>query len=470
MTTREQPNVLFVFADQLRGMDLHCAGNADVVTPNLDRFAGAGTQFDRAFANVPVCTPSRAVMLTGRYPLANRVIGNDLPLPEDIPTFGEWFREAGYRTGYIGKWHLDGVPRVRFTPPGPRRHGFEHWAAYNCSHDYFRPDKWYRDAPDPVLVDGYEPEAQTDEALAFLAVQDDRSFCLVLSWGPPHDPYAMVPERYRKRYDPALLTLRPNVEPLLPASERLARGLEPRRTLADYYAAITALDDQLGRLLDGLAAAGLEQDTIVVFTSDHGDQLWSHGTMKKQQPYEESIRIPLICRWPGRIPAGRRTNALLSTIDFAPTLCGLAGIDDDEGVQGADRSALVLSDDAAGADAVLLMDLISADESRIQELPEWRGLRTDRYTYAQRRNGDDWVLFDNEQDPFQLTNLIGTAASAAIRDDLARTLDQRLAELEDDRREGVEYIRGLGLVSLWNDRQRELHPDDSGVALDEAIS
>lgn len=470
MTASRRPNVLFVFANQMRGMDLHCAGNPEVITPNFDRLAAEGTRFRRAFANVPVCTPSRAVMLTGRYPLANRVIGNDLPLPDDMPTIGEWFRDSGYRTGYIGKWHLDGVPRGRFTPPGSRRHGFDHWAAYNCSHDYVRPEKWYRDDPAPVIIEGYEPEAQTTEALDFLATPDERPFCLVVSWGPPHDPYPMVPERYRERYDPQRLSLRPNVQPLYPASESLARGLEPRRTLADYYAAITALDEQFGRLLDGLEAAGQAENTIVVFTSDHGDQLWSQGTMKKQQPFEESIRIPLICRWPGRILAGRRSDALVSTVDFAPTLCALTGIAPSEGVQGTDRSALFLGDDAAGADAVLLMDLIAADESLAQELPEWRGLRTGRYTYAQRQSGEDWLLFDNEQDPWQLTNLVEAATSSAIRDQLADMLDDRLAELGDHKRSGEELIHALGLVSLWNARQRELHPGEPDLLMDDGAS
>ncbi|HEV2108583.1 MAG TPA: sulfatase-like hydrolase/transferase, partial [Thermomicrobiales bacterium] len=357
---------------------------------------------------------------------------------------------------------------TRFTPPGARRHGFEHWAVYNCSHDYFRPEKWYRDDPEPVIIEGYEPEVQMDEALDFIAARDDRPFCLVLSWGPPHDPYPMVPERYRQRYDPERLTLRPNVEPLLPASHPLARGLEPRRTLADYYAAITALDDQFGRLLDALATSGLDENTIVIFTSDHGDQLWSHGTMKKQQPFEESIRVPLICRWPGRVPAGRRTDALFSTVDLAPTLCGLAGVTPSGGLQGMDRSALLLGHDSSGAEAILLMDLIAADESRAQELPEWRGLRTARYTYAQRRDGAPWLLYDNDVDPWQQTNLVET--SAETRDQLASMLADRLAEIGDYGRSGEDYVRTLGLVTLWNARQRELHPGDPGLLLEESPS
>ncbi|HEV7214049.1 MAG TPA: sulfatase-like hydrolase/transferase, partial [Chloroflexota bacterium] len=228
----QRPNLLFVFADQMRGMDMGCAGNGEVVTPSMDRLAREGTRFSHAFANCPVCTPSRAILLSGCYPLTTRVIANDLPLPEDIPTIGASFQAAGYRTGYIGKWHLDGVPRDKWTPPGPRRHGFDDWAAFNCSHNYFRPNKYYRDTPEPVMAEGYEPEVQTDLALAFLAERDSRPFCLFLSWGPPHDPYPMLPARYKALYDPQRLTLRPNVQALRPASVRLGRNLETRQTLA----------------------------------------------------------------------------------------------------------------------------------------------------------------------------------------------------------------------------------------------
>ncbi len=456
--TGVRPNLLFVFADQMRGMAMGCAGNQDVQTPNLDRLAAEGTIFDHAFANCPVCTPSRAMLLTGRYPLANRVIANDLPLPEDMPTIGEQFRDAGYRTGYVGKWHLDGVPRNKWTPPGPRRHGFEYWAAYNCSHNYYRPDKYYRDNPKPVLVEGYEPEVQTDLALEFLAEPDERPFCLFLSWGPPHDPYPMVPERYKARYDPQRLTLRPNVRDLLPSSARLARDLEPHQTLANYYAAITALDEQLGRLLNQLATQGLADNTIVIFTSDHGDQLWSQGTMKKQQPYEESIRIPLLARWPGQIPSGHTCDALVSIVDFAPTLLGLTGLPPLPGAQGSDRSTLFLGDTATGAESIFLMDLVMVDESRVQGLPEWRGVRTSRYTYVRRQDRTDWLLFDNERDPDQLNNLIADPRAEGTRRQLAAQLDAWLERVGDSMQTGKAYLQELGLVSFWNARERELHP------------
>jgi arylsulfatase A-like enzyme len=453
-----RPNVLFVFADQMRGMAMGCAGNSEVRTPSMDGLALEGTRFSHAFANCPVCTPSRAMLLSGCYPLTTGVIANDLPLPEDTPTVGAAFQAAGYRTGYIGKWHLDGVPRDKWTPPGPRRHGFDDWAAFNCSHNYFRPDKYYRDNPEPVMAEGYEPEVQTDLALAFLAKRDSRPFCLFLSWGPPHDPYPMVPERFKAMYDPQHLTVRPNVQPLRPASVRLGRNLEPRQTLADYYAAISALDEQLGRLLDALQATGLDRNTIVVFTSDHGDQLWSQGTMKKQQPYEESISIPLLARWPGHIPAGRVSDALLGIVDYAPTLLALAGVPPLPTAQGESRSDLFLGRQTQGAASVLLLDVTQTDESHAQQLPEWRGLRTSRHTYACRQDGTDWLLFDNAADPYQLENHVEDPAWKSVRQELKAELAGWLRRTSDPMHSGQETLRALGLVDLWNARQRALHP------------
>ena len=224
---RRPPNLLFVFADQMRGMDMGCAGNFQVLTPNMDRMASEGTLFVNACANCPVCTPSRATMLTGRYPLSHRAVANDLPLPSSEVTIAEILRDVGYRTGYIGKWHLDGVPRDKFTAPGPRRHGFEFWAAWNCAHDYFH-GRLYADTPEPIELKGYEPVGQTEVAIEFLEENGDRPFCLFLSWGPPHAPYAQVPERYKALYDPSQVQLRPNFSPEPPPGFRdISAGLDP---------------------------------------------------------------------------------------------------------------------------------------------------------------------------------------------------------------------------------------------------
>jgi len=459
--TQSRPNLLFVFADQMRGMDMACAGNPDVQTPTMDRLAREGTMFSRAYANCPVCTPSRASLLTGLYPLTCRTMANDLPLPPEFPGIGTLSRDAGYRTGYVGKWHLDGVPRDRFTPPGPRRHGFDYWAVWNCAHDYFH-GRYFLDTDEPLAIEGYEPVGQTDLTIEFIERQEEGSapFCLFLSWGPPHNPYRQVPEEYRTLYDPDEIALRPNFREVEPGRPTLGPEADPRRALADYYAHITALDEQLGRLLDTLDRRGLAEDTIVVFTSDHGDMLWSQGMLRKQQPWEESISIPFLVRWPGHVPAGRCCGALLSVADMTPSLLPMMGLEPAPGMEGADFSPLLLGGDEPACDSVFLLDAVTMDEAHAQGLREWRGLRTRTHTYARFADGEPWVLYDNEADPYQMANLAHDPAAASLRDALEARLQQWLDRTDDQCLPWDEVICRHGLVDLWNARERELHPND----------
>ena len=465
MPITSRPNLLYIFADQMRGMDMHCAGNTQLHTPNLDRLAEQGMRLSHAYANTPVCTASRAMLLTGLYPATNRVVANDLPLPEETQTLGELFQGAGYRTGYIGKWHLDGVPRSKWTPPGPRRHGFEFWAAYNCSHDYFRADKYYRDLPVPIRVDGYEPEVQTNLALDFLATDDDRPFCMMLSWGPPHDPYPLVPEVFKDQYDPATIYLRPNVSAVHRDAAPLAHDWEPRETIANYYAAITALDSQLGRILDFLDESGLVESTVVVFTSDHGDMLWSQGRMKKQLPWEESINIPFLIRWPGQIQAGSVSDSLFGVIDHLPTLLSLCAVEAPARLQGIDLSPTLLGAEQSAPASLFLMDMVRMDESHTQKMDEWRGLRTPRFTYARWVDGRPWLLYDNETDPYQLDNLVDRRDYMDVQRELNIELEAQIAVTGDLCLPGPELLRKLELVDLWNAREVLQHPENPQVVM-----
>ena len=433
-----------------------CAGNPEVRTPHLDRLAGTGTRMAGAYANCPVCTPSRAVLLTGRHAIATGVVANDLPLSADMPSIGRSLRDAGYRTGYIGKWHLDGVPRSRWTPPGPRRQGFDDfWAVYNCSHAYLQA-RYYRDTPEAIPIDGYEPAAQTDLLLEFLERRDARPFAAFLSFGPPHDPYEQVPEEYLALYAPESLRLRPNVRPVLPGTGDLSGGRDPRRTLAQYYAQISALDAQVGRILKHLDQAGLARDTLVVFTSDHGDMLWSQGRMMKQQPWEESIHVPLVFRWPGHVPEGRTADGLIGLVDLMPTLLAMVGVPAPSAIQGADLSRLVTGA-GAGQSEIYIYDLVAVDQSHAQGIPEWRGVRTARHTYARTRAGA-WLLYDNARDPYQLDNLAGRPEAAELQAVLAASVDRWMRATADPFPSGPDLIVQLGLTALWNARERALHP------------
>ncbi len=253
---------------------------------------------------------------------------------------------AGYDTAYIGKWHLGGVPRDRFIPPEERL-GFDYWRACNCNHDYYH--AWYDDNDgNRFCIDGYEPAAQTELALDYLRTraEDGAPWAMVLSYGTPHDPYELVPQAYKQRYLERNLDFRGNIGlPAVLNQERHIQADELRDWYAGYYAHISALDDQFGRLTAYLEEHGLMENTVVLYTSDHGDMLGSQGLTNKQLPYEESAHIPMILRYDGHVQPGRRRQ-LMSLVDLAPTLAGLVGLSFRGEVDGLDLHDLFLRPDA----------------------------------------------------------------------------------------------------------------------------
>lgn len=415
-----RPNILFIMPDQLRAQSVGCYGNPEVRTPHIDRMASEALLFEHAFANTPVCCPARANILTGRYAHKNGMMANDLRLRESEVTIAEVLREAGYRTGFVGKWHLDGGPRMPgFVPPGPRRQGFEFWAANECSHNHFH-NQYFRDTPAPLPVRGFEPEGWTDLGIEFLEAtkKDRRPFFLTIQTGPPHDPYK-APEQYRKLYNPARLTMRPNW--------RQAPGLPGPNEIAEYYGMITAIDDQVGRILAALDKLGLAGDTIVLFSSDHGDMLGSQGMRLKRKPWEESIRVPCILRYPSRVRP-RRIRDFLTHVDFAPTLLGLCGVKPPATMQGTDLSTLVLGGRQAAPDSAFFQIFGPYDGDGTTQ--GWRGIRTARYMYA-RYESKPWVLYDLESDPYELKNLAGEPGAARLREQLDRQLSQWMRRTGD---------------------------------------
>lgn len=428
VASSNRPNILFLFPDQMRGMAMGCMGDPDVKTPHLDKLASEGLLLRNTFANTPVCCPARAIILTGKYTHANGMVANDLRLRESETTLAEILAQAGYRTGFIGKWHLDGGPRLPgFVPPGPRRQGFEFWAANEVSHKHFD-THYFRDTGEPIPIKTFEPEVWADLGIEFLqgSQNDQRPFFLTVQMGPPHDPY-IAPENYTAMYDPAAITLRPN-HPAATGAAAPAANLPGREDIASYYAMITAVDEQIGRILASLKELGLAETTIVLVSSDHGDMLGSQGMRLKRKPWEESIRVPGIVRFPGRTPAGRTSNALFSHVDFAPTLLSLCGIDPVANMQGSDLSAVILGDDDTGPDSVFFQIFGPYQSGGVTA--GWRGVRTDRYMYARYEN-EPWVLYDLERDPFELVNLAADPAAAEIRTDLETRLEAWMTKTGD---------------------------------------
>lgn len=441
-------NVVYVFADQWRAAAMGYAGDPNVKTPNLDAFHRESIDFTNATTVSPVCSPSRASMLTGRYPLSHGVFVNDVQLPSGELSIAEHFSRHGYRTGYIGKWHLDGQGRSAYIPP-ERRQGFDFWQALECAHDYHHSP--YYDNNDPQIKhwQGYDAFDQTEHAIAFIKDNRVRPFMLWLSWGPPHSANKKVPEKFKAMYDSKKLILRPNVPN---KSSDFPRRLgyyediddnlqEARVLLADYYSHISALDDCFGRLREAIHSMGLDDHTIIVFTSDHGDMLGSHGLWNKQHPYDESVRVPLLMKIPGIAP--RREAAPISTPDFFPTLSALSGLPIPKEVQGRDCSPLIKGQ-AFKSEPALIANYHPFGQNPLKfGGREWRGLRSERHTYVRDRKGP-WLLFDNQTDPYQTKNLINLPEHASVQKKLDRVLNEKLEETGDRFEEGMVYIKKWG--------------------------
>ncbi|MFW6255917.1 MAG: sulfatase [Candidatus Sumerlaeota bacterium] len=433
----KKPNVIYVFADQWRLESTGFAGNPDVRTPNLDRLAAESVWVTHAVAGCPVCSPYRASLLTGQYPLSHGVFVNDVHLEHRVPSLADAFKDGGYSTAYIGKWHVNGRGRVDYIPPEDRQ-GFEYWKVLECTHNYN--DSWYYagDCDERLVWKGYDAIAQTDDAIDYIQKYDQNNpFMLVLSWGPPHSPMHTAPEEFRQLYDPEKISVRPNV----PESKHE----RTRKDLAGYYAHCTALDSCIGKLWDAIVENGIEENTIFVFGSDHGDMIGSQGQHDKQQPYDESIRVPFLVHYPDELGReGHDCPALLDAPDIMPTLLGMAGLDIPDSVEGIDFSGMIRGgDDPSDGAALIMCPQPFGQWHRGKGGKEYRGLRTLRYTYVRDLNGP-WLLFDNEKDPYQLHKLVDDPASAELLRKMDAWLQKRLDARGDAFRPGMDYIREWG--------------------------
>ena len=433
----KQPNIVFVFADQWRQQALGCAGDPNVRTPNIDELAAQSLDLRQATSGWSVCCPYRASLLTGQYPLTHGVFINDVPIGSDPVGLGTAFRDAGYRTGYIGKWHVDGHGRSQPIPP-QRRLGFEHWQVLECTHDYNHSQFYEGDDETKRVWPDYDAFSQTRAARQYIEnYNSDQPFLLMLSWGPPHDPYQTAPAEFRALYDPATLQLRPNVPP--------DEAESARARLAGYYAHCTALDGCVGELLQTLEAANLADDTIFVFTSDHGDMLGSQGEEKKQRPWSESTRVPFLLRYPRRFGEAARTcDAFINALDIMPTLLGLCGAPIPDTVEGRDfSSALAGGADPSGGAALLACFHPFGEYSSSAQAHAYRGVRTQTHTYVRALEGP-WLLYDDVADPYQMKNLIGLPEYEKLQAELETRLQTKLRERGDEFLDGWSYIKKWG--------------------------
>jgi len=448
----KKPNLVYIFADQWRAQATGYAGNPDVRTPNLDKLAEESISFSRAVSGCPVCCPYRASLTTGRYPLTHGIFLNDVRLSNDAVSIAQAYNQAGYETAYIGKWHLDGRDRSAFVPK-ERRQGFRFWRAMGCTHDYNN-SYYYGDENVKLKWEGYDAIAQTRQAQQYIREHSGgKPFALFLSWGPPHDPYHTAPAKYRELFEQKKLVLPDNV----PSQYRDSA----QKALAGYYAHIAALDDCIGWVLATLRELNLENETLFVFTSDHGDMLFSHGEQNKQRPWDESILVPFLVRYPAALGRGGRTVDMpINTPDIMPTLLGLSGLDMPDTVEGTDFSAVVTGSEkpasSTGSEQALSETEGAADNAALITCPspfgqwkrvnggrEYRGIRTRRYTYVRDLKGP-WLLYDDEKDPYQLNNLCSKPEHSELQSRLDSILCEKLKQTKDDFLPGWEYIKKWG--------------------------
>ena len=461
-------NVILFFTDQQRWDCSGLHGNPLDLMPNFDRLAHSGTHLFNHVTCAPVCGPARSCLQTGTYLSTNGAFQNNIPLPGHLPTLAECFNEAGYHTGYIGKWHLAG-PDGRADPDNRRgpvkeshRGGYKEWLATETlefsKHEYHT--VLYDQENQPVRLPGYRSDALTDASIRFIDRHRDKPFFLMTSCCEPHhqndkDDYA-PPDGYRERYTGRWTP--PDLAALSAFSGYGLQGGTAQAHLGGYFGMVKRLDEALGRIYDALKSLDLLENTILVFTSDHGCHFKTRNREYKRSCHESSIRVPAMLHG-GPFTDGRCLRQPTNLVDIPPTLLDACGIDVPESMEG--RSIMPLmrgqSEDWP-------------EESLIQVCDEYpgRAVRTSRWKYCVMSDRlasdvgmdfdgatyDEAYLYDLQSDPYELTNLIDNDAYTAVRERMRDRLVRRMKEIG-------EAEPNIQPVEPQRSGQHSLHPGEA---------
>tara|TARA_B100001123_G_scaffold35816_1_gene37085 strand:+ start:1992 stop:3356 length:1365 start_codon:yes stop_codon:yes gene_type:complete len=415
----ERPNVIVFFTDQQRWDTSGLHGNPMDLTPNFDAMAKRGTHVANSITCQPVCGPARSCLQTGFYATAIGCYRNGIPLPKDATTLAHHFKGAGYRTGYIGKWHLADEEPV----PEDQRGGYEDWLASNVLE--FTSDAYdcvmYDNDGKPVKMPGYRVDAQTDAVIRYIDAHQEEPFFLFASYTEPHhqnhlDDYP-PPDGYRERYAGGWIP-----------PDLAALGGSTHQHLGGYYGMVKRLDEALGRVLDALKSLDLADDTIVMFTSDHGCHFKTRNSEYKRSCHESSVHVPTAFQGPG-FNAGGSLTEMISLIDLPPTLLDAAGIDVPDEMQGRSILPLIRGE---------VDDWPEEAFVQISEAQVGRAVRTGRWKYgvdAPDKSGredvgsDTYVeqyLYDLQADPYELANLVDLESHAEVRAVMRERLIRRM--------------------------------------------
>ena len=428
----KQPNVIFILTDQWRASAFGYAGDDIVQTPQLDKFAEEAVNFSNAVSVCPVCTPYRASLLTGKYPTSTGMFLNDLYLPSEELCMAEIFKDANYSTAYLGKWHLDGHGRKENVEP-ERRQGFEFWKGSECDHNYPKEHYYANNDPEIKYWEGYSTSAISKEAQHYMEenAKSENPFLLFVSIATPHFPHQTAPKEYMDMYTPDKLKLEANV------TEDMQEWV--LKELQGYYAHCTATDKAIGEIIEKAKELGIYDNSIIVFTSDHGEMMGAHGyrPFMKHQAYAESAEIPFLISYPGMEQnKGKEAVAPITTPDILPTLLSLCHIDIPKTIEGYDLSGIIKMPQKDKERVALFMNPCPFDIAWKDR--EYRAIKTARYTYSKTPDGPE-MLFDNIMDPLQMNNLIGDAGYVEIQQELDTQLMAELKRIGETEVQPREY-------------------------------
>jgi arylsulfatase A-like enzyme len=434
MPNYDQPNVIVFFTDQQRWDTTGIHGNPLNLTPNFDRLAKQGTHLYHSFTCQPLCGPARSCLQTGLYPTTSGVFRNDIPLSNSDKSLAYHFNKGGYHTGYIGKWHLAGREspddiKAAGAVPEELRAGYHFWLGANLLELTSSPYSTilYDGNNQPVLLPGYRVDALTDAAIRYINDHQMDPFFLFLSFLEPHqqnnlDDYP-PPEGYRELY----------VGKWTPP-DLAALGGSTQQHIAGYYGMVKRLDEALGRLIDCLISLKLNENTIILFTSDHGNHFKTRNREYKRSCHESSIRVPTMISGPG-FNGGGQIRDLVSIVDLPLTLLDAVGITIPSKMQGRSILPLVRHEPIDWRNELLI---------QISELQLGRAIRTKRWKYCVTANDLDpyafsssehyqeYALYDLKTDPYELTNLIGFESHREIANILRQRLIDCMVEAGED--------------------------------------
>ncbi len=431
-----RPNIVFVLVDDLRWDALSCMGHPVAKTPNIDRLATEGARFKNFFVTLPLCSPSRATFLTGQYAHRNGIIDNSNhnELSHKLVTFPKLLQDVGYETAYIGKLHMgnDDSPRP----------GFDRWVSFKGQGVYIDPE--INVDGTSAKVTGYMTDILNRHAVEFVQKEHAKPFVLYLAHKAVHGPF-MPAERHKDLYANARISPVPSIEDSLKGKPALTREKEsvpekkqrnakpaatvdknlPPGTMVQQLRALAAIDEGVGQIFDALEKTGQLDKTIFIFSSDNGFFWREHGLGDKRWAYEESIRDPLLVRYPKYAKPGTVIDKIVLNIDLAPTLLELGGAKIPKAIQGKSFLPLLKGERIKWRDAALL-EYFNEKQYRT---PAWQAVRTDRWKYIKytELSGMD-ELYDLQDDPFELKNLINDPQAKKERQELEKKLSKLVKE------------------------------------------